>query len=392
MAVIRVMSRFVVTVALLALLANTMLAQEELKIGGIGALSGGGTAWGLAIQRGIQLAIDEEIAAGGLKVGGRTYKPVLIMFDDQFSATGGRTAAERLVNLEKVKFIIGPHASPAVLAALPITTAAKVIFLSDGFAPAILKNDFHSPYNFRMVDSTVEFGPPMVEWLRKNYPKLKKVALVVTNDATGQSTLLQLAADYKANGVEVWSEMFDRGEKEFTPLLTRMIAQHVDLFDLDSNSPGDAGLMVKQARAVGYKGLICQIGGPAVEEIISVAGSRAEGFISFDTFDFSTPEGKKFEQMYHKKWSGVINAQTPEWYNAAKILFEALRRAGTLDTDKVRDVLEHLGGYQTSMYGPVVWGGKAEYGVNHQLLLPFWIVEVKGGKEVIRERVTPKQR
>ena len=392
MAAIRVMLRFVSTVALLALLATAVVAQEELKIGGIGALSGGGTAWGLAIQRGVQLAIDETNASGGLKVGGKTYKPTLIMLDDQYTSMGGRTAAERLVNAEKVKYIIGPTGSPSVLGALPVTNAAKVIFLSNGYAPAILKNEFHAAYNFRMTDSNVEFGPPMVEWLHKNYPKLKKVALIAPNDAVGQAVLPPLAATYKANGFEVWTEMYDRGAKEFTPLLTRMIAQNVNVFDLNSNAPGEAGLLVKQARAAGYKGLIWQVGGPSVEEIISVAGPLAEGFLSLDVFDFSTPRGKQFEQMYRKKWSGVINAQTPAWYSAAKDLFEAIRRAGTTDTDKVRDALERLGGYDTGLYGPVVWGGQAEYGVNHQLLLPFWIVEVKSGKEVVRERVTPKQR
>ena len=223
-------------------------------------------------------------------------------------------------------------------------------------------------------------------------PKAEEVGADCANDAVGQSVLPPLAATYKANGFEVWTEMYDRGAKEFTPLLTRMIAQNVDVFDLNSNAPGEAGLLVKQARAAGYKGLIWQVGGPSVEEIISVAGPRAEGFLSLDVFDFSTPQGKQFEQTYRKKWSGVINAQTPAWYSAAKDLFESIRRAGTTDTDKVRDALEHLGGYDTGLYGPVVWGGKAEYGVNHQMLLPFWIVEVKGGKEVVIEKVIPKQR
>ena len=389
MAGIRVMLRFVLTVALLALPANTMFAQEELKIGGIGSLSGGGTAWGIAAQRGIQLAIDDVIATGGLKAGGKTYMPKLVMLDDQYAATGGHTAAERMINIEKAKFIVGPTGSPSVLAILPVTTPAKVILLSGAYARAILANDYHAAYNFRIMDSNIEFGPPMVKWLRQNYPKFKKVALIAPNDAVGQAVVPPLAAMYKANGFEVWTEMYDRGAKEFTPLLTRMIAQNVDVFDLNSNAPGDAGLMVKQARAAGYKGLIWQVGGPSVEEIMSVAGRLAEGFISLDTFDFSTPEGKKFEQMYHKKWSGIINAETPIFYTGAQILFEGIRRAGTLDTDKVRDAIERLGGYQTSMYGPVVWAGQAEYGVNHQLHLPFWIVEVKGGKETIRTKLLP---
>jgi branched-chain amino acid transport system substrate-binding protein len=55
-------------VAALAL-SSGVSAQEELKIGGIGSLSGGGTAWGIALQRGVQMAVDEVNAAGGLKIG-----------------------------------------------------------------------------------------------------------------------------------------------------------------------------------------------------------------------------------------------------------------------------------------------------------------------------------
>jgi len=39
-----------------------------------------------------------------------------------------------------------------------------------------------------------------------------------------------------------------------------------------------------------------------------------------------------------------------------------------------------------------VWGGQAKYGVNHQLLVPVWIAEVKGGKEIILEKITPEKR
>ena len=66
--------------AVLALSALApVTAQETLKIGGIGPLSGGGTAWGLATQRGAELAIDDINAAGGVKADGKTYKLELIM-------------------------------------------------------------------------------------------------------------------------------------------------------------------------------------------------------------------------------------------------------------------------------------------------------------------------
>jgi branched-chain amino acid transport system substrate-binding protein len=372
--------------------ASGALAQEELKIGGIGPLSGGGTAWGLAVQRGVQLAIDEAAKAGGVKIGDKTYMPKLVMYDDQYTATGGRTAAERLVNLDKIKFIIGPIGSPSVLSVVPVTTPAQVVVLSNGYAPGILRNDAGSPFNFRAMNSNLEFGPTMVKWLRQNHPELKKVALVAPNDAVGQAVIPILVEAYKASGFEVWTEMYERGTKEFTPLMTRMIAQQPDIFDLNSNAPGEAGLLLKQARQSGYKGMIWQVGGPSVEEIVAVGGPLAEGFLSYDVFDFNLPQAKSFVDAYRAKWDGIINAQTPGWYTAARILFEAMRRAGSLDTTKVRDSLQAMEGWDTGLYGPVRWGGKADYGVAHQLLLKFWIVEVKDGKSTVRAELTPEQR
>jgi branched-chain amino acid transport system substrate-binding protein len=377
---------------LLSLFANLATAQEELKIGAIGPLSGGGTAWGLAVQRGAEMAIDEINKAGGLHIGDTIYRPRLIMYDDQYTAAGGRTAVERLINLDGVKYIVGPIGSPSALAVVPVTTKAKVIVLSDGYAPEILKNASGSPYNFRTMNSNVEFGPAMVKWLRERHPEIKKVALIVSNDATGQAVLPTLGEFYKANGFAVWSESYERGTKEFTPLLTRMLAQDVDLLDLNSNAPGEAGLLLKQARQVGFKKMIWQVGGPSVDEVVAIAGALANGFVSYDVFDFNEPSANAFVSTYRARWSGVINAQTPGWYNTTKILFKALQEAGSLDTDRVRDALVKIEGYDAGIYGPARWGGQGDYGVAHQLLNKFWITEVKDRKPNALTVLTPEQK
>jgi branched-chain amino acid transport system substrate-binding protein len=367
-------------------------AQEELKIGGIGPLSGGGTAWGLAVQRGAEMAIDEVNKAGGLKIGDKTYKPKLVMYDDQYTAAGGRTAAERLINLESVKYIIGPIGSPSALAVVPITNQAKVIVLSNGYAPEILRNAGPAAYNFRTMNSNIEFAPAMIKWLRQRNPEIKKVAVIVPNDSTGQAVLPTLGEAYKANGFEVWSESYERGTKEFMPLLTRMLTQGIDLLDLNSNAPGEAGLLLKQARQVGFKKMIWQVGGPSVDEVAAIGGPLANGFLSYDVFDFNDPSAKAFTDTYRAKWSGVINAQTPGWYNSTKILFKALQEAGSLDTDKVREALIKIEGYDAGIYGPVTWGGKSDYGVAHQLLNKFWITEVKDGKLNALTVLTPEKK
>ena len=67
--------------------------------------------------------------------------------------------------------------------------------------------------------------------------------------------------------------------------------------------------MLKQIRQAGFKGRVIQIGGPASDEIIEIAGPAAEGFLSYDMFDWDTPAGQKLRPIYEKKYGkGIINA------------------------------------------------------------------------------------
>jgi branched-chain amino acid transport system substrate-binding protein len=376
--------------ALLVGAACAAQAQDVLKIGGIGPLSGGGTAWGLAAQRGIEIAVEEINAGGGVKAGGKTYKLELVMYDDLYTGAGGKAAAERLVNQDNVKFIIGPVGSPPALGVISVTNPAKVIALTNGYAPQILKNDTKDPYNFRIYPTNIEFGPPLIKWLKENAPEVKKVALLAPNDAVGQSVAGALAEDYRKQGFEVVLELFERGIKEFTPLILRMMAQKVDAFEFDGNSPGDAGLMLKQIRQAGFRGKVIQIGGPGSDEIIEIAGPAAEGFLSYGVFDWDTPAGKKLRPIYEKKYGmGIINQFMPAFYHTVFLLVDAIKRADSIDTGKVRDSLDAMNGFDAGIYGPVKWTGKESYGVNRQLMFTYYLSEVKGGKLITKAKFSP---
>jgi branched-chain amino acid transport system substrate-binding protein len=365
-------------------------AQETLKIGGIGPLSGGGTAWGLAAQRGMEIAIEEINAVGDFKSGGKTYKLELVMYDDQYTGAGGKAAAERLVNQDNVKFIIGPVGSPPALGVISVTNPAKVVALTNGYAPQILKNDTKDPYNFRIYPTNIEFGPPLIKWLKENAPEVKKVAMLAPNDAVGQSVAGALAEDYRKQGFEVELELFERGIKEFTPLILRMMAKKVDAFEFDGNSPGDAGLMLKQIRQAGFKGKVIQVGGPGSDEIIEIAGPAAEGFLSYGVFDWDTPAGQKLRPIYEKKYGkGIINQFMPAFYHTVFLLVDAIKRADSVDTTKVRDALDAMNGFDAGIYGPVKWTGKDFYGVNRQLMFTYYLAEVKGGKLVTKAKFQP---
>jgi len=356
--------------------------SETLTVGGVGSLSGGGTNWGLAIQRGALMAIDEVNKAGGLKVGEKTYRVEHKMYDDMYTAQGGAQAATRLVNEDKVKYVVGPVSSAASLAVLGVTQPNKVILLSGGYNINVMRNSFKSEYNFRVHNTPPEFMPALIAWLRRAYPNKRRIGFIAANDATGQAVVPQLKEFYEKGGLTVaYTDFFERGTREFTPLLRRMIAARADIFDVDGNTPADSGLMVRQMRAAGFRGSIIQAGGPAVEQVIEIAGRAAEGFQSYDMLNFDNDRGKRFVAQYRAMgWEGIMDAQTGAFYTATKVLFEAMRRSGSTDPDVLKNVINTVDGYDSGIYSRISWGGEREYGVKHQMLLPFFIAEVKNRK------------
>ncbi len=200
-------------VSLSSTLSCSNAHADDLKIGVIAALSGGGTAWGLGLQRGVQIALDEVNAAGGLKVASKTYNLNLVAYDDQYNAAQAKTAVDRLVQQDGVKFIMGPVGSPGALSSLAVTQPAKVLQFVDGYAPGILKNDFDAAYIFRIDNSNQEFSDRVVSWIKQTMPDVHKVGMIVPNDATGQAAVPTLTAAYKKQGFEVWVNFYERGTK-----------------------------------------------------------------------------------------------------------------------------------------------------------------------------------
>lgn len=364
--------------------------KEELKIGVIAALSGGGTAWGQGLLRGVETAVDELNESGGLTVDGTTYELTVIPFDDQYNAAQAKTAVERLVHNEGVRILFGPVGSPGALASVPVTQPAKVLQFVDGYAPKILDNEWkEDSYIFRVGLSSGEFSDPVVEWVAKTMPDVKKVGLIAPNDAVGQQAITALVDRYGSQGFEVWTDFYERGSKEFTPLLLRMVSEDVDLFDLNSNAPGEAALLLRQAREIGYTGRVLQAGGAGVAEIVEAVGPHAEGFLKYDVVDLDDPALEDFTTLYREKHpDGPINGLAPEYYSMAQTLFEAIRRVDSLDTTKIRDELESMEGYETPL-GPLKWTGKEKYGVDHQIVIPFYIMKVEDGVGEVEAKIVP---
>ena len=359
---------------------------EELKIGAIATATGPGTQWGRAVLHGVEMAAEDVNKVGGLKVKGKNYTIKVVNYDDEYTGKGGLSAATRLIFEDKVKFIVGPIGTAPRMAIKDLIEKNKTVNMMGSYSRKALDKD--TSFAFRVFVTPEEFAPIFCKWLRQNYPNVKRVAIPAPNDETGWETQSEDIAGYEMNGFEVvFKEFYERGTKDFFPLLTKMMARNPDILELDGNSPGDCGLIVKQARQMGFKGMIAKVGGPVTEELVKIAGKEnVEGSIIFVPFDPKDPKIEAFMKRYEAKYHARMNSFLPSFYDATKVLFHAIERAGTVDdTEKVVKALEEVdfSKYKEGLTGPIGWTGKKSYGVNHQAIQKIAVAKIVDGQEVV---------
>jgi branched-chain amino acid transport system substrate-binding protein len=366
-------------------------AEKTLPIGVLGPLSGGAASYGVELQRGAEIKSDEINKAGGLKVGGDVYKIKLVAYDHKAQAAEAATATNKLVFQDKVKYIIGNAVGATCNAAQTITEPNKVLFAFVCWGTSNLAAD--KPYSFRSMLSQWELAEPFYRWVKENHPSVKRVAAISPNDTSGKDTNTAVVKALKGLGFEVTAdEYYERGTKDFYPILTKMLAQKPDMIDVAAAPAGEAGLILKQAMELGFKGAKGWTAGTNPFTIISVAGREAaEGVWSPANINVKSEHVnsavRKFGDAYEKRYGEIPGVIAVANYAAFDVFTQAMQRAGSVDTDRVLEVLTKER-FET-VWGPLVIGGKETYSIDRQFLYPLVISEVRGGQVVDLAQVLP---
>ena len=361
---------------------------ETLKLGVLATLSGAGTAWGIAMQGAAELAAEDVNSKGGLEVGGKKYQVEVIAYDDHYKAADALTAFNRLVFDDGVKYVVGPLGSAPALALMPVSTENKVITMTMAFTPKALSAEYK--YSLRPVIPSDVFSDPQIKWVVQKLGA-KRVGGLFPNDESGQQVGAANEAAYQAVGAKfVAKEFFERERVDFVPLLTRVLAQNIDAFELDGNSPQTAGLLVKQLRELGFKGPIIRTGGDATADILKIAGKEAtENVYVHQPINSELASIQQYTKRFEAKYKVPLNAFSPFFYANVQMLFAGMQKAGTVtDVDKVREAVLGLKDFDTVL-GKVNWIGQAQWKSNQQLDAPFYVALLKGGEAHVVAKCTP---
>ena len=357
----------------------------DIKVAVLAPLSGPVPTFGVATRDGALLAIEEWNAKGG--VNGR--KIVAVVEDSQCTPDPAVNAANKVINQDKVKFIIGEVCSKASIPISEIANAAKVIQIS----PTSTNPDVTVSKDGKVKDFIYRacFIDPFQGQVGAKFAlgTLKaKTAFIMLDQANDYVKGLAefFEKSFKdGGGTIVGKETYTAKDTDFSTILAKVADTKPDVIYLPDYY-NIVNLAAKQAKEKGITAPF--IGGdgwdsPDLDLKAADGGFFTNHYSPEDTRTevqgFVKAYGAKYQD--DKKQPKVPDALAALAYDATNMLLQAIKEAGTDDTTKVRDALNKINFNGVS--------GKISFDANHNPIKSATILAVKGGKVVFNSVVNP---
>ena len=355
---------------------------DTIKVGANFELTGNVANYGNATIEGLQLAIDEANEAGGIN----GKKIELVSVDDKSEAAESINAATKLISDDDVKVIVGPATTGLVLAETQTATDAKVPIIAPcATSPeATVENGKVKPYVFRSCFIDPQQGEVMATFAAKEL-KAKTAVIYVDNSSDYSKNLAKVFKEKfeAAGGKVVMEEAFLQKDQDFKATLTKLKTANADVMFVPAYYE-EVGKIVKQAREMGINSAILGTDGWDDTKVVDIAGADALNNTFFSThYSEKDAEVQGFIEAYKKKYNRAPNVFAALGYDAGKMLVDALKRAGSGDTEKIREALEATKDLK-------VGTGTISMDKNHNPIKTAVILEMKNGEKELKAKIAPE--
>ena len=367
-------------------------AQETLKLGLSTPMSGAAASWGLGMEWVSKQAAQSINDAGGVKVGGKSYKFEIVSYDNKYNAAEGTKVAQTLLNRDNVRYIIGAVGTAPTMALQSLSERKGALLFNTAWGASLKGPKF--PLTFTQLNTPSEIIPPLYSFIKKQHPNIKTVSMLNPNDATGKETEAVARKIWESLGVKVLSsDWYERGTTEFQPIAAKMVGQKTDVIDLAAAPPGDSGLIFKELKVLGWSGVKAVAAGAGADVMVKIGGDAVDGVYLGLSADFGSPQATEIQRKLNKGMRAALgeemNVIHVSGYDAIMALKAGMEAANSVDPKAIAAVLPKIV-FETS-YGKTAFGGKATYGSAQHMLLPIIVTQVKNGKLVELERVIPEE-
>lgn len=293
-----------------------------------------------------QLWVSDVNKAGGLMVGGKRLPIEVVEYDDRSQPEEAVRAVERLINQDKVDFLLPPWGTGMNMAVAPIFSKGQFPMVAPTFItermPEIVKRWDNV---FALLQPNAPYGTAIVEvldGLRKQGKINNKVAIVNVTDQGGIELLRAAKKALAEGGFEIVHEAgYPIGTQDLTPIVTAAQQSNPDTFLAFSYPPDSMGL-TEAARVRGFNPKVFYIGvGSALPIFKKRFGAATEGIMGPGGWNPDTPEIK----AYIERFQSLNNALPDQWvsylcYSGLQALGQAIEKVGKVDRPAIVKVLQ----------------------------------------------------
>lgn len=352
---------------------------EGIQVGFFGALTGPTATFAQSGRNGVTLAVEEVNAAGGV-LGGKRIE--LLVEDDRGEPSEAASAVSKLITRDHVVALIGEQASSRTIAAAPIAQSYRVPMISPTSTNADVTKK--GDYIFRVCFTDPYQGAVLSSFARENLKANTAAQLVdVRNDySVGLAQAFRESFE-KAGGRMLGELKYSEGDNDFSAQLTAIRPLDPDVLVI----PGyytDAGLIARQAKALGIRATLLGGDGWDSPKLIEIGGNAIEGayFSNHYSVDDPSPAVRQFVAAYRKKHGTDPDSIAALSYDAARLLADAIRRAGSTEGKRMRDALA-----ETKDFSGV--SGTIRMDADRNPVKPAVVLKVEGGRFRFAASVSP---
>ena len=306
---------------------------DAIIIGEVGSLTGSEAAFGISTRNGIELAVDEANAAGGVK--GRKLK--VIVYDDQSKPEEAGSSVARLLGQDHAQIILGEVASTNSLAMAPKAQEAKVPMISPSSTnPKVTEV---GDYIFRVCFIDPFQGYVMAKYAKEEL-KFSRVAILTDKKSAYSDGLTEVFQRKFAEmgGKIVGVEAYSKGDTDFRAQLTNIKKLKAEGLYV----PGyyqDVAIIAEQAKELGIK--VTMMGGDGWDsaKLFELGGSAVDGSYVSNHYsaDDPSPRVQDFIKRYNERYKSVPDSLAALGYDAARVAIDAMQRAKELTGPAIRD-------------------------------------------------------
>ncbi len=372
--------------------AGAKVEGDTIVLGAAVSKTGKYSTNGKNTQDGYDLAVERINDLGGVKVGDKSYRLKVVYYDDESTPARAAQLAERLINQDKVKFLLGPYSSGLTKAIAPITEKYKIPMVEGNGASRSLFEEGYR-YLFATLSTTEFYLKEAVNLAAATAraagrdPATLKVAMAFENDPFSQDVRAGVTEDAARHGMKVVVD--DKLPPELNDMaatLTKVKALKPDLLVVSGHAKG-ATLAVRQTAEMRVDVPMIAITHCDSARVAETLGKAAELFLCASQWDrtlkyqdpwFGTAE--QYAQDFEKRFDYPPPYQAAESTAAVLVFVDAFARAGSFDTEQVRDAIAATD-LQT-FYGNIKFDAKGK-----NIAKPMVLYQVQEGRYKV---VAPK--